>query len=52
MDVGGRDLLPPAILTLTVVSGLVDAVSFLGLGQVFTSAMTGNIVIGCFTLPK
>ncbi|GAA0969369.1 YoaK family protein [Acrocarpospora macrocephala] len=45
MDVGGRDLLPPAILTLTVVSGLVDAVSFLGLGQVFTSAMTGNIVM-------
>ncbi|GIH27460.1 membrane protein [Acrocarpospora phusangensis] len=45
MDVGGRDLLPPAILTLTVVSGLVDAVSFLGLGNVFTSAMTGNIVL-------
>jgi uncharacterized membrane protein YoaK (UPF0700 family) len=45
VDVGGRDLLPPAILTLTVVSGLVDAVSFLGLGKVLTSAMTGNIVM-------
>jgi uncharacterized membrane protein YoaK (UPF0700 family) len=33
------------LLALTVVSGLIDAVSFLGLGSVFTSNMTGNVVI-------
>ncbi|WP_218034702.1 YoaK family protein [Acrocarpospora corrugata] len=38
-------MLKSAILTLTVVSGLVDAVSFLGLGSVFCSAITGNIVL-------
>jgi uncharacterized membrane protein YoaK (UPF0700 family) len=30
---------------LTVVSGIVDAVSFLGLGHVFTANMTGNVVL-------
>jgi uncharacterized membrane protein YoaK (UPF0700 family) len=30
---------------LTVVSGFVDAVSFLGLGHVFTANMTGNVVL-------
>jgi uncharacterized membrane protein YoaK (UPF0700 family) len=30
---------------LTVVSGIVDAVSYLGLGHVFTANMTGNVVI-------
>jgi len=34
-----------ALIALTVVSGLVDAVSYLGLGHVFTANMTGNIVI-------
>ncbi|MEW2624571.1 YoaK family protein [Streptomyces sp. NPDC048106] len=33
------------LLTLTVVSGLIDAVSYLGLGRVFTANMTGNIVV-------
>lgn len=33
-----------ALLTLTVVTGLVDAVSILRLGQVFVANMTGNIV--------
>lgn len=33
-----------ALMGLTVVTGLVDAVSFLGLGHVFTANMTGNIV--------
>jgi uncharacterized membrane protein YoaK (UPF0700 family) len=33
------------LTTLTVVSGLVDAVSYLGLGHVFTANMTGNVVI-------
>src|SRR5258706_6103576 len=39
-----RDRVLPALLILTFVTGLVDAVSFLGLGHVFTANMTGNIV--------
>src|SRR5438093_2683569 len=38
------DRLPPALLVLTGVTGLVDAVSFLGLGHIFTANMTGNVV--------
>jgi uncharacterized membrane protein YoaK (UPF0700 family) len=34
-----------ALMSLTVVSGLVDAVSYLGLGHVFTANMTGNVVV-------
>jgi uncharacterized membrane protein YoaK (UPF0700 family) len=34
-----------ALLALTLVSGLVDAVSYLGLGHVFTANMTGNVVV-------
>lgn len=34
-----------ALMALTVVSGLVDAVSYLGLGHVFTANMTGNVVV-------
>jgi uncharacterized membrane protein YoaK (UPF0700 family) len=33
-----------ALLTLTVVTGLVDAVSYLRLGRVFVANMTGNVV--------
>ncbi|WP_225097016.1 YoaK family protein [Streptomyces sp. CoH27] len=33
------------LLALTVVSGLIDAVSYLGLGRVFTANMTGNVVV-------
>ncbi|MYR03001.1 DUF1275 domain-containing protein, partial [Streptomyces sp. SID6139] len=33
------------LITLTVVSGLIDAVSYLGLGRVFTANMTGNVVV-------
>lgn len=33
------------LLLLTVVSGLIDAVSYLGLGHVFTANMTGNVVV-------
>ena len=36
--------LVPVLLGLTVVTGLVDAASVLGLGRVFTANMTGNIV--------
>ncbi|MBZ4318045.1 YoaK family protein [Streptomyces huiliensis] len=34
-----------ALLALTVVGGVLDAVSYLGLGHVFTANMTGNVVI-------
>src|SRR6266478_3935921 len=36
--------LPLALIGLTVVAGVVDAVSYLGLGHVFVANMTGNIV--------
>ncbi len=39
-----NDTLPLALMALTVVTGLIDAVSFLGLGHVFTANMTGNVV--------
>lgn len=43
---GSRDgLLPPLLLLLTVVSGLVDAASYLKLGHVFVANMTGNVVL-------
>src|SRR5712675_1505772 len=37
-----------ALLGMTTVTGLVDAVSFLSLGRVFTANMTGNIVLLAF----
>ena len=39
-----RHPLARALLLLTFSTGLVDAVSYLGLGRVFTANMTGNIV--------
>lgn len=33
------------LLALTLASGLVDAVCYLGLGRVFTANMTGNVVV-------
>jgi uncharacterized membrane protein YoaK (UPF0700 family) len=36
--------LPSLLLVLTVVTGLVDAVSYLKLGHVFVANMTGNVV--------
>ena len=39
-----RHPLARALLGLTFTTGLVDAVSYLGLGRVFTANMTGNIV--------
>jgi len=44
----GGDFLPLTLSTLTFVTGLVDAVSFLGLGHVFTANMTGNVVFLAF----
>jgi uncharacterized membrane protein YoaK (UPF0700 family) len=40
-----RHPLARALLALTFSTGLVDAVSYLGLGRVFTANMTGNIVL-------
>src|SRR6476661_8723555 len=40
-----RHPLTIALLVLTLTTGLVDAVSYLGLGRVFTANMTGNIVL-------
>src|ERR1700692_347247 len=41
-------VIPYALLGMTAVTGLVDAVSFLSLGHVFTANMTGNIVFLAF----
>ncbi len=40
-----RHPLARALLTLTFSTGLVDAVSYLALGRVFTANMTGNVVL-------
>ena len=37
-------VLTPILLGLTAVTGLIDAVSYLALGHVFTANMTGNVV--------
>ncbi len=42
--------LPPLLLALTVVTGLVDAASFLNLGHVFVANMTGNVVFLGFAI--
>jgi uncharacterized membrane protein YoaK (UPF0700 family) len=47
LKVAARSIQHPlarALLVLTFTTGLVDAVSYLGLGRVFTANMTGNIV--------
>src|SRR5438128_3887421 len=43
-------VLVPLLLGLTVVTGLVDAVSYLALGHVFTANMTGNVVFLGFAM--
>jgi len=42
--------LPYALLGMTAVTGLVDAVSYLSVGHVFTANMTGNIVLLAFAI--
>jgi uncharacterized membrane protein YoaK (UPF0700 family) len=42
--------LPELLLTLTLVTGMVDAVSILALGRVFVANMTGNVVFAGFAL--
>jgi uncharacterized membrane protein YoaK (UPF0700 family) len=41
---------PYILLGMTAQTGIVDAVSFLGLGHIFTANMTGNVVILGFAL--
>jgi uncharacterized membrane protein YoaK (UPF0700 family) len=41
---------PAILLAMTAVSGIVDAVSFIALGRVFTANMTGNIVFLGFAI--
>jgi uncharacterized membrane protein YoaK (UPF0700 family) len=43
-------LLPPLLVALTAVTGLVDAFSYLVLGHVFVANMTGNVVFFAFAL--
>src|SRR5258705_5986123 len=38
-------LLLATLIVLTIISGLVDAVSYLKLGHVFVANMTGNVVL-------
>jgi uncharacterized membrane protein YoaK (UPF0700 family) len=39
-----------ALFALTAITGLIDAVSYLGLGHVFTANMTGNVIFVGFAL--
>jgi len=47
---GSHGPLPPLLLSMTLVTGLVDAFSFLVLGHVFVANMTGNVVFLGFAL--
>ena len=42
--------LQPVLLALTMVTGLVDAFSYLALGHVFVANMTGNVVFAGFAI--
>jgi len=42
--------LPPLLIALTVVTGLVDALSYIRLGHVFVANMTGNVVFLGFAI--
>ena len=45
-------IVPYTLLGMTAVTGLVDAVSFLSLGRVFTANMTGNVVLLAFATAR
>jgi uncharacterized membrane protein YoaK (UPF0700 family) len=48
---GSEDgLLPPLLVALTMVTGLVDSFSYLVLGHVFVANMTGNVVFLAFAV--
>ena len=44
------DSLLRPLMVLTVTTGVIDAVSYVGLGHVFTANMTGNVVFIGFAL--
>jgi uncharacterized membrane protein YoaK (UPF0700 family) len=46
----GHGPLPPVLISMTLVTGLVDAFSYLLLGHVFVANMTGNVVFLGFAL--
>jgi uncharacterized membrane protein YoaK (UPF0700 family) len=46
----GDGPLPPLLVLLTAVTGIVDAVSYVALGHVFVANMTGNVVFLGFAL--
>jgi len=52
--VGTRSIWPPpltvGVFGITVVCGMLDAASFLGLGLIFVETMTGNILLLSFSL--
>jgi uncharacterized membrane protein YoaK (UPF0700 family) len=43
-------ILPLLLYLFTAVTGLIDAVSYIALGHIFTANMTGNIVLLGFAL--
>jgi uncharacterized membrane protein YoaK (UPF0700 family) len=49
-SVSGHGPLPALLLMLSLVTGLLDAVSYLALGHVFVANMTGNVVLLGFAL--
>jgi uncharacterized membrane protein YoaK (UPF0700 family) len=49
-EIGDGHPLVLALVVLTCVSGVVDAISYLGLGHVFTANMTGNVVVVGFAI--
>jgi uncharacterized membrane protein YoaK (UPF0700 family) len=46
----GHGPLPQLLVLLTIVTGLVDSVSYIALGHVFVANMTGNVVLLGFAL--
>jgi uncharacterized membrane protein YoaK (UPF0700 family) len=46
-----RHPLTRALLVLTFTTGLIDALSYLGLGRVFTANMTAKVVLLGFVSP-
>src|SRR5881227_4481935 len=44
--------LPPLLVAMTLLTGLVDAFSYLVLGHVFVANMTGNVVFLGFALAR
>lgn len=49
-EITPQDKLLPSLMVLTFTTGVIDAVSFVGLGHVFTANMTGNVVFIGFAL--